>query len=154
MSKLSRRRSNARVVVTIGYAIVLLTACGTTPSSATGGPATSRRLPPPDQTVPPLSTAAGSSSPGHPLQVDVTGTEASDVVTDASGQVSCPSDCLGWFPPGETVTLTAVPTAADGAVFVGWTSGPCPSSTDPSCRFTMSQQETVTAQYEPPPDPT
>jgi uncharacterized repeat protein (TIGR02543 family) len=57
--------------------------------------------------------------------------------------ISCPSTCTATEALNSSVTLTATP--ADGYAFSGWT-GAC-SGTAPTCSFTMSTNQTVSASF-------
>ena len=99
-------------------------------------------------------------------------------VTDSTGAIGCseanggpptavpPGSCSAPFSIGTTVTLTATAnssegtsitpppvTTANGSTFLGWISGPCAGTTSPTCTFTISSAETVTADFAPTPSP-
>lgn len=76
----------------------------------------------------------------------VTKTGAGTVASQPAGIV-CGADCLGSFPTGSSVTLTATPTADSS--FLGW-SGAC--SGMGNCVVTMSSAKSVTANFSPPDD--
>jgi hypothetical protein len=54
----------------------------------------------------------------HALRIRKGGTGTGTVVSDPTG-INCGSDCLGSYPTGRVVVLTA--TAASGSKFAGWT---------------------------------
>ena len=63
-------------------------------------------------------------------------------VGSSNAPINCGATCSASLPPGQSVTLTATPSA--GSVFTGW-SGAC-SGTGP-CMVTMSANQTVTATF-------
>ena len=78
---------------------------------------------------------------GFLLEVFVSG--AGTVRGDPVG-IECGSTCSVQHLPNTVVTLTAYP--APGAVFAGWTRGPCSGSAQ-TCRVTMSQAQEVSAAF-------
>jgi hypothetical protein len=75
------------------------------------------------------------------LEVFVSG--AGTVIGDP-GDIDCGSTCSDQYLLNTVVTLTAYP--APGAVFAGWTKGPC-SGSAPTCQVTMSQAQEVSAAF-------
>lgn len=76
-----------------------------------------------------------------PLRVFRTGTGSGQVVSNPAG-IDCGNDCVARFSQDAVVTLTA--SAAAGSVFTGW-NGACTGTG--SCRVTMDQAKTVTADF-------
>ena len=71
-------------------------------------------------------------------------------VTSTNGDINCTSfpqgypqgDCQVVYPPGTTVTLTAIP--SPGERFINWT-GPCAERTNPVCVVTVTRNTKVSA---------
>ncbi len=83
------------------------------------------------------------------LQVTVSGGTGHDSVVSDTGGIDCGpgvagSSCSAQIPVDNTVTLTAEP--ADGDTFTGWSGGGC-SGTSPTCTVTMSDAQSVTANF-------
>ena len=76
----------------------------------------------------------------------------SGTVTGANGVIDCGTTCTADLPLGSEITLTAA--AADGSSLASWTAGPCAGTSEASCSFTLSQDQTVTARFtlDTPPD--
>jgi len=74
------------------------------------------------------------------LSIQLAGTGSSSVRSEPTG-INCTPTCTAGFPPGASVTLTAVP--APGSMFVGW-SGAC-AGTGP-CTVTMDAAKDVHAE--------
>jgi hypothetical protein len=89
------------------------------------------------------TSSGGAGSPA--LTVTFKGT-GSGTVTSSPQALSCPSPsaCLGQFPSGSTVTLTAAPIG--GSVFGSWVDCDTPSSSNP-CVVTMTTNRTVTVTF-------
>ena len=64
-------------------------------------------------------------------------------VTSAPSGINCGTTCAAAFPSGQSVTLTATPTAE--VTFKGWNGAGCAGTG--SCTVTMSQAQSVTAQW-------
>lgn len=69
-------------------------------------------------------------------------------VSSAPAGIRCGSDCLGRYPAGTTVTLTAAP--ASGSTFIGWR-GVCNGTG--SCTVTIAGAQSVVAAFGRPPRP-
>jgi uncharacterized repeat protein (TIGR02543 family) len=83
----------------------------------------------------------------YPLVINLTGTQSADgLVTSTPSGINCPNDCEEGYNYNTQVTLTAL--ANNGATFAGW-GGACTGS-GPSCTVTMTQAQTVSAQFDAP----
>jgi uncharacterized repeat protein (TIGR02543 family) len=87
------------------------------------------------------------NAPAQTLEVDcaesnvLVSVTGRGTVTDASGDIDCPSDCSADVANGASVTLTATP--ADGETFIGW-SGDCDhGGTEANVTVTVSGDEPV-----------
>jgi hypothetical protein len=94
--------------------------------------------PPPPPPPPPVTITVTKSGSG-------TGT-----VTDSAG-MNCGSDCSSSVNSGTFITLKAVPSA--NSTFRNWSNGTgsatgCTNSTSPICRFTLSQNSEIRANFE------
>lgn len=95
------------------------------------------------------NTDYNSSSSGltvtaqFPLSVASTGSGAGTVSSSPAG-INCGSTCTGTYAAATSVTLTAAP--APGSTFNGW-GGAC-TGTGTTCQVTMSQSQSVTADFE------
>jgi hypothetical protein len=65
-------------------------------------------------------------------------------INSSDGLINCGSNCVGYYPTGTTVTLTA--NANPGSRFVGWTGSAC-SGTISSCTVTLNQVATTVATF-------
>jgi PKD domain/Divergent InlB B-repeat domain len=81
-----------------------------------------------------------SATPQLQLSVSVGGT-GSGTVTGTG--ISCPGTCSHKYATGESVTLTATPSAS--STFSGWSGGGC--SGTGTCNVTMSVKQAVTATF-------
>ena len=77
-----------------------------------------------------------------PLTVTKLGT-GSGTVTSVPGGISCGVDCTEAFPLGQRISLLAA--AGPNSTFAGWTGGGCVGTG--SCSVTMTQAQTVTAEF-------
>jgi hypothetical protein len=77
------------------------------------------------------------------LEVEVEGS-GSGTVTGPE-DINCPGTCSGTYNEGETITLTAAPSA--GSEFAGWT-GCDAEPTATECEVTIEEDTTVTATFE------
>jgi hypothetical protein len=84
------------------------------------------------------------------LTVERTG-NANGTVTGGTA-LNCPDACTERFASGTSVTLQA--TASEGAEFTGWEGVTCAdgSTDEPTCTFTVTDDTTVRAGFEPAPD--
>ncbi|MEQ1759432.1 MAG: CARDB domain-containing protein [Vicinamibacterales bacterium] len=80
-------------------------------------------------------------SPDSLLQVAVVGPGGAVISSD--GQISCPGDCVGTYPPGASVPLILA--ISTGVTFTGW-SGDC--SGTGACVLSMSADRSVTATFD------
>lgn len=83
---------------------------------------------------------------GQRMRLTVSGvTNKMKATVDSSPEgIHCSPDCIGWFLPGEVVTLTATPT--DGLWrFTGWS---VPDCTTAVCTVTMDGHKTIEARFE------
>jgi phospholipase C len=93
------------------------------------------------------SNPSGPSNPGgtgtttYQLTVQTTGTGSGTISSSPSG-ISCGTTCLGTFPAGTVVTLTA--SAASTATFAGWSGGCIGSST---CTVTLNANTSVSGAF-------
>jgi Divergent InlB B-repeat domain len=93
---------------------------------------------------------AGFEEPAQQtLEVSVSG---SGTVRSEPAGISCPSSCTEQFSEGRVVTLTASP--ASHSRFLEWQGLACDESTATTCQVTMSQAESLTAQFAPIPPET
>lgn len=105
-----------------------------------------------DAGVPLLDGAVGdfaSSDLSGWVKVTVTraGASSSDgLVASSDGTINCGTSCVGAFPVGAQVTLTASATPRKGAWFSGFTGAGCGAA--PSCSFTAVADVTITAQFD------
>ncbi|MGN6275678.1 MAG: InlB B-repeat-containing protein [Solirubrobacterales bacterium] len=90
-------------------------------------------------------TATFEEPAQEPLTVSTTG--AAGTVTSEPAGIECPSSCEEHFAEGRLVTLTAHPAAHSR--FVEWLGVGCDESTQPICKITMTQAESITARFEP-----
>lgn len=88
-------------------------------------------------------SATATFEPTHAAHVAVTG-DAFGTVTSPAG-IDCGGECDADVLEGQTITLTAVPTA--DATFTGWT-GDC-TGTSTTCDLLMDQARSVTATFAP-----
>ena len=68
------------------------------------------------------------------------------VTTTKSGTGSGTTSGDGTYSAGASVSLTA--TAGSGSTFMGWTSGPCTTTTNSPCTFTISGNVTANAKFD------
>lgn len=88
-------------------------------------------------------TAAYSLFTGNSIMsVNVTGNGTGTITSNPIG-IDCPGKCVGEYPDGTFVTLTAV--SAVNSKFTGW-SGAC-TGEEKSCQVTMDQVRDVTASF-------
>lgn len=83
-------------------------------------------------------------APSWPVTVQAGGT-GSGTVTSSPAGIDCGTKCTASWIEGSTVTLTATPAA--GSVLRAWITGPCGNTTEPVCRMTVSQAQTVIVQF-------
>jgi len=76
------------------------------------------------------------------VTVSLTGKGSGTVVSTPAG-INCPGTYSALFDPGLTITLTATP--GNSALFNGW--GQACSGTSLMCQLTVTQNETVTADF-------
>jgi Divergent InlB B-repeat domain/Bacterial Ig-like domain (group 2) len=89
-------------------------------------------------------TGNGSGS-GPALTLTFAGNGAGTVTSSPTGlSCSSPSPCVGEFPSGTEVTLTATPNS--GSKFGNWLNCDTPASTNP-CTVTLTANETVTVTF-------
>jgi probable HAF family extracellular repeat protein len=86
-------------------------------------------------------------SPRHTLSVRLTGTAVGRVTSQPAG-IDCGAVCSASFLAGDGVSLTPMPSS--GAQFAGW-SGAC--SGMGACSVSMSNDQTVSASFQPAPPP-
>lgn len=79
------------------------------------------------------------------IMVQKTGAGEGRVRSNPAG-IDCGTDCVGDYPAGRTVVLTATPLA--GSVFAGWSAASCSGVGD--CVLTMDAFKVVTAEFDPP----
>jgi len=98
---------------------------------------------------PPITNLTGTVIMNQNTTLSVSFDEALIVTKIGSGDVSsspsgldCGFSCVGYFPPGQIVTLTATP--APGARFLGWSGD---GSGIGNCILNMSQSHNVTATF-------
>ena len=82
------------------------------------------------------------------VQVMISGGGGGSVISKPAGidcelPVTANTNCLGSFPVGTSVTLTAA--AASGSTFGGWSGGGC--SGVGTCTFTLNTDQTITATF-------
>jgi hypothetical protein len=133
--------STVGLVTTVGGGSVTITALATDPNAgvisatatldATDTPTGSVLLP--TLTIYKVGNGAGT--------VTGTGTITSTVVIDCGSG----AQCIGNFPPGSTVTLTATP--GSGSVFDGWSAN-CTPKTANSCTLSMTNNDAVGAVFD------
>ena len=87
---------------------------------------------------------AAPPPPPTSLTVAIAGTGGGTVTSNPAG-ITCPTTCSATFTSGSSVTLTASP--APGSTFTGWSGGVC-SGGAPTCTFTLSAAQTVTATFD------
>jgi DNA-binding beta-propeller fold protein YncE len=81
--------------------------------------------------------------PGVPLGISLSGSGSGSVTSSPSG-ITCPGACSYAYLPDTEVTLAA--SAAPGSTFTGWSGGGC-SGTESVCEVSVSEAETVTAEF-------
>lgn len=93
-----------------------------------------------------IASAADDAPRGAPVIIFamVSGDGVGSVVSDPAG-INCPGACFHGFEQGTLLRLTATPQA--GYVFTRWTGGPCESSANPVCEFTVQQSDTAGAEF-------
>jgi phospholipase C len=77
------------------------------------------------------------------LTVSASGTGTGTITSNPSG-ISCAPTCSASFASGTQITLSA--TAGANSTFAGWTGGGC-SGNSPTCTFTLSASQQVTASF-------
>ena len=65
-------------------------------------------------------------------------------VTSSPAGIDCGATCTASFASGTSITLFASVTTGR---FANWTGGPCATSTNPSCTFTLGADTTATARF-------
>jgi hypothetical protein len=85
--------------------------------------------------------------PTSRLTVTVFGDPGNGTVTSSPAGINCGagSTCSFDYASGTTVTLTATP--GTGAVFGGWSGGPCNNSTSPTCTLPLNAATSVSARF-------
>jgi hypothetical protein len=92
-------------------------------------------------------TATFTTVPTSRLTVTVFGDPGNGTVTSSPAGINCGagSTCSFDYASGTTVTLTATP--GTGAVFGGWSGGPCNNSTSPTCTLPLNAATSVSARF-------
>jgi hypothetical protein len=93
-------------------------------------------------------TANFEPAPLNTLTVGVTG---DGTVTSEPAAIDCPGECAEEIAAGRSIVLTANP--APHSRFVGWSGPDCDESTQPTCEVTMSSAKSLSATFEPIPQP-
>lgn len=89
-------------------------------------------------------SAEFAAIPQQPLTVSILGAGEGSVMSEPAG-IACPGACAEEFNEGSTVTLTATP--APHSRFAGWGGLPCDELPTTTCRVTMSQVESIAAEF-------
>ena len=80
------------------------------------------------------------------LTVSKTGEGAGTITSEPPG-IDCGGECSAKFEAGTHVTLTE--TAAGGSEFAGWETLQCDESTETTCEIVLSEDEGLSARFEP-----
>ncbi len=91
-----------------------------------------------------MSTDRGITAEFEPIPVPIivqrSGNAASDgIISGASGQITCPSQCTTTVFAGASVSLTAN-TSINTSIFSDWANGPCQGQA-PTCSFVAAQNQ-------------